>query len=318
MNKKRIITIIIVVFMILSMIFGAVITGYASNYNDLNNQKEELQSDLASLQNSINDLKYKIAENSSLIEKEQAKVEEINNEYQALLDKQNALYSSMKSRIKYMYEIGYSSFIETILSAKNLSDMISKAEYVESISKYDREQMNKLKVVVDKIADNRRVMNEKLDKLISVKSMLNSEYRDIRYKATLISNDIDYIDSLISSINNTNTSTYTSSDSTEVHNKPSDYNYYSPGSGILNPVDGVIFYNGHKETYYSQRVLPGLGLNIPGRHVEADGTVRDAEGFICLASMDYPKGTVIQVSLGMGKVYDYCEISGVIDVYTDW
>ena len=43
----------------------------------------------------------------------------------------------------------------------------------------------------------------------------------------------------------------------------------------LNSYIGVVYFNGHKETYYSQNVLPGGGLRIPGRHVAEDGTVRD-------------------------------------------
>lgn len=96
--------------------------------------------------------------------------------------------------------------------------------------------------------------------------------------------------------------------------------YYQSGEGVLNPYIGVVYYNGHKETYYSQRVLPGDGLNIPGRHVAGDGTIRDGEGYICVAAdWSYlPYGSLVETSLGAGKVYDTgCEY-GTIDIYTDW
>ena len=80
---------------------------------------------------------------------------------------------------------------------------------------------------------------------------------------------------------------------------------------------GVIYYNGYKFTYYSEKVLPGKGLRIPGRH--SDGNfVRDGEGYIVLASQDLPKGTVVQTPFGPGKVYDVCGQSGVIDIYCSW
>ena len=81
---------------------------------------------------------------------------------------------------------------------------------------------------------------------------------------------------------------------------------------------GVNYFNGHKETWYSQKVLPGGGLNIPGRHVAADGTIRDEDNYICVASSDYPKGTIVETSLGTGKVYDTGCASGTIDIYTNW
>lgn len=81
---------------------------------------------------------------------------------------------------------------------------------------------------------------------------------------------------------------------------------------------GRIIYNGHIETWYSQRVLPGGGLNIPGRHVASDGTIRDKDNYICVASDTLPKGSTIMTSLGMGKVYDTGVGHPGIDIYTDW
>lgn len=80
---------------------------------------------------------------------------------------------------------------------------------------------------------------------------------------------------------------------------------------------GVVYADGFKWTWYSERVLPGQGLNIPGRY--SDGNyVRDGDGNIVLASCDYLKGTVLNTPFGRGKVYDYCPTSGVIDVYVSW
>ena len=94
------------------------------------------------------------------------------------------------------------------------------------------------------------------------------------------------------------------------------------GGGRLTKAGGVNYFNGNRETWYSQRVLPGYGLNIPGRHVDpSDGTVRDGDGYICVASDNYPKGTLIETSLGMGKVYDAVggdPTGNTVDIYVDW
>lgn len=87
---------------------------------------------------------------------------------------------------------------------------------------------------------------------------------------------------------------------------------------VLTKSGGVNYFNGHKETWYSERVLPGGGLDIPGRHTDENGLVRDEEGYICVASSDYPKGTIVETSLGTGKVYDCGCDSGIIDIYTNW
>ena len=71
-------------------------------------------------------------------------------------------------------------------------------------------------------------------------------------------------------------------------------------------------------TWYSQRVLPGGGLSIPGRHVTEDGFVRDADGNICVASDDLAQGAEVETPYGKGKVYDTGSGSGNLDLYTDW
>lgn len=79
--------------------------------------------------------------------------------------------------------------------------------------------------------------------------------------------------------------------------------------------DGVVYWGGYKFTYYSQSVLPGGGLSIPGRHVNADGFVSDGDGYIVLAG-SAPKGTVYDTPFGYkGKIYDRGTYGNHLDVY---
>ena len=95
---------------------------------------------------------------------------------------------------------------------------------------------------------------------------------------------------------------------------------YNITSYRLNKTNGVVRFNGHRETYYSQRVLPGGGLSIPGRHVANDGTVRDKDGYIVVAANPgfYARGSKLMISLGPAKVYDSGCSYGTIDVYVNW
>ena len=88
----------------------------------------------------------------------------------------------------------------------------------------------------------------------------------------------------------------------------------------LNKRRGAIYYNGHRETYYSEKVLPGNGLRIPGRHVADDGTIRDENGYICVAADPgfLARGTVLITSLGPAKVYDSGCAYGTVDIYVNW
>ena len=96
---------------------------------------------------------------------------------------------------------------------------------------------------------------------------------------------------------------------------------YSGGSGNYSGSyydflrDGVVYDGGNKFTYYSQSVLPGGGLDIPGRHTDG-GFVRDGDGYIVLAS-DKANGTVIDTPWGAGKVYDSGTSGSHYDVYVE-
>lgn len=95
---------------------------------------------------------------------------------------------------------------------------------------------------------------------------------------------------------------------------------YETNANRLTRSKGVVYYDNHKETYYSERVLPGSSLNIPGRHTADDGTVRDGDGYICVAaSTSYlSRGAIVKTSLGPAKVYDSGCAYGTIDIYTNW
>lgn len=82
---------------------------------------------------------------------------------------------------------------------------------------------------------------------------------------------------------------------------------------------GVFYFEGHKETYYTEEVLPGGGLRIPGRHVAYDGTIRDENSYIVVAANTsyLPKGSIVNTSLGTAKVYDSGCAYGTIDIYVN-
>lgn len=82
---------------------------------------------------------------------------------------------------------------------------------------------------------------------------------------------------------------------------------------------GVIDWNSWHWTWYSENVLPGGGLNIPGRHVDDSGFIRDENGYICLASSTLSKGCVVSTPFGgEGKIYDSGCDAGTLDVYVSW
>ena len=90
--------------------------------------------------------------------------------------------------------------------------------------------------------------------------------------------------------------------------------------GHLTRSNGSILCFGHRETWYSTNEASGQATarEIPGKHVADDGTIRDGDGYICVASSDLPFYSIVMTSVGPGKVYDCGCSHGTIDVYTTW
>ncbi|MCI5584276.1 MAG: peptidoglycan DD-metalloendopeptidase family protein [Lachnospiraceae bacterium] len=102
--------------------------------NSLSEYVKELDGQLTGVETKIQELKTLIAEKEEEIEKTKAELEEA-------VKVEETQYEEMKTRIKFMYEKGDRFYFEMMLGASNFSDLLNKAEYVESISAYDRQKL---------------------------------------------------------------------------------------------------------------------------------------------------------------------------------
>lgn len=320
----------------------------ADDLDNLENQSFGLQSELDSINGELLKIGEQIAKNE--IELETVNNDIIKTEEQLHIAKNNedAHYDDMKIRIQYIYENGGESLLGMILSATSLSDFINKVYFVQKMSEYDRGMFDELKDLRCTIEDEEEYLRKQKESYQNLEEELNVKWEKLNAKATETSADLSTVQAAITAMKaeraaeaerkttqtnapsggNGNNSTPSDNGSNQTDGNAGSGNndsvssgggyIYPSGEGQLNPWIGVVYFNGHRETYYSQRVLPGGGLDIPGRHVAADGTIRDANGYICVASSDYPKGTIVETSLGTGMVYDTGCAPGTIDIYTDW
>lgn len=109
----------------------------------------------------------------------------------------------------------------------------------------------------------------------------------------------------------------------EVEEDSCEETFINYSSGDYSPSDlefsGRLYWGGWSWTWYSERILPGEGLSIPGRYTDENGFVCDENGYICLASGSLSKGTVVETPFGRsGKVYDCSCAADTLDVYVNW
>lgn len=327
------------------------LTVRADDLDSMESQSSGLQSELDGINGELLKIGEEIAENE--VELEAVNNDIIKTEEQLLIAKNNedAHYTDMKARIQYIYENPGENLLGMIFASESLADFVNRVHFVQTLGDYDQDMFDQLQELRYTIEDEEEYLKEQQESCLELEKDLDARRAELNAKAQETSTNLDELEAKIEELkaqrqaesipvnNQTNNSSGSSDSNSGSSNSGNSGNenqgggnsgssdngsstgggyIYPSGPGQLNPWVGVVYFNGHRETYYSQKVLPGGGLNIPGRHVAQDGTVRDANGYLCLASSDYPKGTLIETSLGTGVVYDSGCASGTVDIYTDW
>ena len=331
---------------------------HAEEVDSLEDKTSNLQSQLEGINQDLVTISNEIAETEVKIEESNNEVFRLEASLQISRNNEEVQYANMKTRIKYMYENGSDTLLSMICEAKSMGEFLNRVDFIQNITKYDKDMLENMVKVREGIEEQKAELKSRQQELLDLQSQLDSEQAALQAKAEETSTDLATVNAQLeaaraaqkkqeeeaqrkadeqlakkaqeetkqasasagsnTSAGNNNPSNNNSSNNTSSDSSNSGSGGYVIPSGGLTPSKGRIWYNGHTETYYSQKVLPGGGLAIPGRHIASDGTIRDADGYIVLASDDYPRGTVVETSLGAGKVYDTGSGSGNIDLYTDW
>lgn len=305
-----------------------------------------MESESAGLQNKIDSINEELLEIGNQIAENEVQIESVNGEI-AKTQEQLAIarkaeeeqHKDMQLRIRYIYENSSESLFGMILTAEDLTDFVNKVDFVKTMNEYDRNMVNELQELRETIEAEEAHLKTQQEECLALETELKEKKEELNAKAAAAKADLNALTAKIQELKEAEAARIAAAQAAAAAAAAQEASSggqsagtggsagasgggggyaYPSGAGQLNPRVGVVYFNGHKETYYSQKILPGGGLRIPGRHVASDGTIRDGNGYLCLASSDHPKGTVVETSLGTGIVYDTGCASGVIDIYTDW
>lgn len=109
--------------------------------DELEVNKENLSSYLASLNQSHDAAQALISTYNGQIEAKQAYIDLINQKLAEAESQKSDQYEAMKLRIQYMYESGDMDIVNVIMSDNSLGDILNQAEYISKILEYDRSKM---------------------------------------------------------------------------------------------------------------------------------------------------------------------------------
>ena len=109
---------------------------------ELEQSKNDLTAYVTQLDTQLSDIQSKIDEYNNLITTKESEIETTTEELNDAIAKQEEQYEAMKLRIQFMYEQGDSLYMEILFSSNSIADTINKADYIESFSAYDSNQLD--------------------------------------------------------------------------------------------------------------------------------------------------------------------------------
>ena len=143
---------------------------FADDVSNLQNSKNAAQSEVNSLQSELQTLIEKMSKLEDELVSTGQQITQAQDDLTVAKEKEH-----MKKRIKYMYEEGNSTAIETLISAENFSDLLNKAEYVQNVHSYDRKQLQEYIDTKQQIADLKAQLEEDQANLESMQSDYEAE-----------------------------------------------------------------------------------------------------------------------------------------------
>ena len=157
----------------ISASFSALATNKVS---DLEKETNKLETELSNLNKNLNDTLNQIESISSNLEKTK-------KELAIAKGKEEVQYESMMLRIKYMYENGDYGTIANLLSSTCIAEFLERAEYMITITKYDRKQLTELQETREQIA-------KQAEQLASDVKTLNALQADLESKIASTSSNL--------------------------------------------------------------------------------------------------------------------------------
>ena len=154
----------------------------APSVDELEGSKAQAESEAAALQDELTELLTRIDELEGQLIENGEKLIRTEADLSAAEEKEAKQYEDMKTRIKYMYEGGQTDTLSMLLSAKDFSDFLNKAEYASMIHTYDRQKLQELqdtqqeiKTLKTTLEEEQKAMSEAQDEYAKEEASVNAQ-----------------------------------------------------------------------------------------------------------------------------------------------
>ena len=284
--------------------------------------KSGIQSAIVDLDMSITKMQAKITE----LEMDQKELEDSIQQTQADLETAKAAeekqYEMMKQRIQMVYESGNKSYLDVLLKASSMTDVMNKMEYTSQVSLYDYNMLTELKDARAQVA----AMEQKLETDLAANESLQAEVTSEK------ENMEDLVDEKTAEVEKYNASIATQQEEVDKYNQAvaeaesiiaaaeqsafaNNTTTSAPtytGGAFTWPVPGCYSIS----SYFGTRTSPTAGASSNHKGIDipcSSGTpvVAAASGTVIVATYNYAEGNYVAIDHGGGVVTLYMHNSSL-------
>ncbi|WP_442912237.1 murein hydrolase activator EnvC family protein [Lacrimispora sp. 210928-DFI.3.58] len=89
-------------------------------------------------------------------------------------------YDTMKLRIKYMYENGETSFMDSIVRSQSISELLNRAEYVSQIAEYDRRMLREYAAAKEAVRAEEETLSKEHEALLGMQESTEAKQASVQ------------------------------------------------------------------------------------------------------------------------------------------
>ena len=158
---------------------AATISGLQDEKSDLQDKKKEAQSVVDQLKDEQNDILAAIKELDDKVGEYTRQINDLEaqkivlqddiavtqEELEETMELEKQQYEAMQKHIQYAYEYGEGSYLDTVFSSVEVSDIVNQVEYAEQIYKYDANMLNELVEIKASIQEKQTKLEDDLEEV---------------------------------------------------------------------------------------------------------------------------------------------------------
>lgn len=152
-----------------------------SRIDELNSKKGQSEEYLSELNQQLDDLQNRLQELQDQYDAKQNELVQIQADLEDAKAKEEEQYEAMKLRIQYMYENSSGNgYMAMLFSSKSISELISRAEYIQKISDFDRDLMQEYEDTVDQVKEKETQVQEEQAAIVELQQQSSDQQEAIQ------------------------------------------------------------------------------------------------------------------------------------------